>query len=157
MNYKINVGDRLPEFTATDQYGNIFSTKDFSKKFLVIYFYPKDNTPGCTKEACNFRDYSKEFEALDASVIGVSPDGIKSHQKFTEKYQLNFPLLVDENKELCKYFDVLQNKSSFGVDYVGIERSTFILNKQGELLWLERPVKVEGHIDRVLDALKKLM
>lgn len=125
MSYKIQVGDALPDFAASDQEGNEISSEDFLGSPVVLYFYPKDDTPGCTKEACSFRDNMTDLEAFDVTVIGVSPDNQASHQKFEEKHELNFTLLSDEKQELCNKFGVIQEKQMAGKSYMGVERSTF--------------------------------
>lgn len=150
--YLINVGDAIPEFRAKDAEGEELTSDDLFGTPAVIYFYPKDDTPGCTKEACGFRDNMHQLTHHDVSVVGISPDSSTSHRKFIQKNNLNFTLLSDQNHEVCKKFDVirlnqeLQNES--------LERSTFLIDRDSIIRWIERPVKVEGHIERVLNALK---
>jgi peroxiredoxin Q/BCP len=141
---------------AIDKDGNIteFNEKDLIGKKTVLYFYPKDNTSGCTKEACDFRDNMSRLTAY-ANVIGVSPDSITSHQKFQQKQNLNFMLIADVNHELAEKYGVWKEKSMYGRKYMGIERSTFIINSQGEIEKEWRKVKVSGHVDEVLAVLQK--
>lgn len=131
-----------------------YELSNFKGEQVVLYFYPKDNTPGCTQEACDFRD---NFNRLigKATVIGVSPDDIQSHKKFREKQDLNFTLLSDPEHKLSEAFDVWQEKSMYGKKYIGIIRSTFILDKNGEIEKEWRNVKVKGHVDEVLEYLLK--
>lgn len=156
MKYRINVGDALPEFKAQDQEGNTFITEDFLGTPAVFYFYPKDDTPGCTKEACSFRDNMNRLAEFDVAVVGISPDNADSHQKFIEKYQLNFTLLTDEDQTLCHKFDVMQEKNVYGKQSIGVERTTFLADRDGIIQWIERPVAVEGHVDRVIEAIQQL-
>lgn len=129
-----------------------FSEKDFLGHRTVLYFYPKDNTSGCTKEACDFRDNLNRLSA-HANVIGVSPDSITSHQKFQQKQGLNFTLVADINHELAEKYGVWKEKSMYGRKYMGIERSTFILDEKGKIIKEWRKVKVAGHVDEVLNSL----
>lgn len=122
---------------------------------MIIYFYPKDMTPGCTTESCDFRDYHGDYVTLNTKVIGISPDDLKSHDKFIEKNGLPFLLLADENQEVCKLFDVWKHKNNFGKEYMGVERSTFLIDEEGKLLKEWRKVKVEGHVNEVLEAVKE--
>jgi len=156
MTYKLNVGDTLPSFEALDQSGAGFSSQNLKGQPAVIYFYPKDDTPGCTKEACAFRDELEGFKELNIRIIGISPDSVKSHQKFMTKYNLNFTLLADPDKVLANLFDVIQMKSLFGVTKPGVERTTFLIDQKGKIRWIERPVTVDGHINRVKEAAKSL-
>lgn len=129
-----------------------FSLKDFKGQRIILYFYPKDNTSGCTQEACDFRDNINRLTGV-APVIGVSPDSIKSHKSFKEKQELNFVLLSDNEHKLAESFDVWKEKSMYGRKYMGIERSTFILNAAGEIEKEWRKVKVKGHVDEVIEYL----
>lgn len=131
-----------------------FTEKDLICKNTILYFYPKDNTSGCTREACDFRDSMNRLLTY-ANVIGVSPDSISSHQKFQQKQNLNFVLVADINHELAQKYDVWKEKSMYGRKYMGIERSTFIINKKGEIVKEWRKVKVAGHIEEVLNFLKE--
>lgn len=156
MDYKINVGDAIPNFKARDEEGNERLAQDLFGTPVVLYFYPKDDTPGCTKEACSFRDSMDRLSQEDVVVIGVSPDSSVSHQKFIQKHALNFSLLSDESHELSKKFDVLKNTEVDGQKKISYERTTFLIDRNGIVKWIERPVKVEGHVDRVIAALKDL-
>ena len=147
MDYQVKVGDGIPEFSAKDQEGFVIATEDLFGSPVVLYFYPMDDTPGCTKEACSFRDSMERLEAYDVVVIGVSPDNQASHQKFINKHGLNFTLLSDEKGEVAKKFGVPKG-------LMGIERTTFLIDRDGIIRWLERPVSVSGHIDRVIEAIK---
>lgn len=130
----------------------VFSLRGFAGQKVVLYFYPKDNTPGCTQEACDFRDNFNRLTAK-AVVIGVSPDGVKSHIKFQEKFDLNFILLSDEDHTLAEAFGAWQEKSMYGKKYMGIVRSTFLINETGEIEKEWRNVKVKGHVQEVLDSI----
>ena len=143
------------KFLGLDAEGNevIKSLDDFKGQRLVLYFYPKDNTSGCTQEACDFRDNMNRLTSK-ATVIGVSPDSINSHKKFKEKHDLNFLILSDPSHELAEKFNVWKEKSMYGRKYMGIERSTFILDEKGNVEKEWRKVKVKGHVDEVLEYLK---
>lgn len=156
MKYHINVGDRIPHFKAKDALGREFDEEDIIGDPIVLYFYPKDETPGCTKQACAFRDYFHELENLHTLVFGVSPDGKQSHQAFMAKHHLNFPLLCDETYDLARTFDVLREKEIDGKKVPSIERTTFVINEEGIIAWIERPVNIEGHIQRVVQAVKEI-
>ena len=147
-------GDKAPAFKANDQNGNALSLSDFKGKHIVLYFYPKDMTPGCTTEACDFRDRHQSFAELDAVIIGVSPDSQDKHQKFKEKHDLPFLLLVDDEQKLSEAFGVWKLKKNFGKEYMGIERSTFLINKEGMLVKEWRKVKVKDHVEEALEELK---
>lgn len=150
----IEEGKPAPAFALPDQHGNEVSLKDFKgKSQVVLYFYPKDDTPGCTKEACSFRDHIQEFERRDAVILGVSRDNRQSHAKFIEKFGLPFTLLCDENEEVCKKYDVIKEKNMYGKKVMGIERSTFIIDKAGKIKKIFRKVKVDNHTAEVLAAL----
>ena len=151
------VGQKAPAFSLTSTTGDTISLSDFAgRNHVVLYFYPKDDTPGCTIEACSFRDRIREIEDLGAVVLGVSPDDVASHAKFTDKYSLTFPLLADPGANVAKKFDVWREKNLYGKKSMGIERSTFIIDKDGNLAQVWRRVKVEGHDDEVIDALREL-
>ena len=141
---------------AVDKNGNVmeYNTEIRSKELTILYFYPKDNTSGCTKEACDFRDNMNRLLQY-AEVVGVSPDNIVSHQKFQQKQGLNFILVADVEHKLAEQYSVLKEKSMYGRKYMGIERSTFVLNSQGEVIKEWRKVKVNGHVDEVLNFLEK--
>jgi thioredoxin-dependent peroxiredoxin len=151
---EINVGDTAPDFKLPSTKGHDISLKEFrGKKNVVIYFYPKDDTPGCTKEACGFRDEQREFLARNTVVLGVSLDSLDSHHRFTEKYNLPFALLSDENTSVSKAYGVYKQKSMYGRVFWGIERSTFIIGKDGKVKEIFRKVKVDGHSDELLKLL----
>lgn len=143
----MEIGDKLPSFTLRDSDGEEVTAADVLGSPFVLYFYPKDDTPGCADEACQFRDVVEELDELDFLVIGVSPDSEESHRKFIKKHELNFPLLCDPDLTLAKAMNVVKDGSS-------IVRSTFIFNDDGELMWKESPVKVEGHATRVMEAIQ---
>jgi peroxiredoxin Q/BCP len=155
MASELQVGAKAPEFTLPDQDGKPVSLSDLKGKQVVLYFYPKDDTPGCTKEACDFRDSQARIKNAGAVVIGVSPDGAASHQKFIGKYSLPFALLTDEEHATAKVYGVYKQKHMYGKKYWGIERSTFVIDATGRLKAIFRKVKVDGHADEVLAALKK--
>lgn len=146
----LSVGDKVPEFKALDENGNVVSNKMLKGEKYVLYFYPKDNTSGCTKESCDFRDAHTKFMRRGIKVFGVSPDSAKSHLKFKEKYELPFPLLVDEDKSMAEAFGVWQQKSLYGRKYMGIVRSTFVVDEQGRITDIFEKVKVPGHVEEVL-------
>lgn len=153
---KLNVGDVIPEFKAKDADGNEFSNEDFDGNIVVLYFYPKDETPGCTKEACDFRDSADKFEKEGVLLFGISPDSAESHQQFIKKFGLNFTLLSDPTLEVCKKFDVINETLGEGRPVSKLERTTFVIGPEGVIEWLERPVVVEGHVSRVLQAVNEL-
>lgn len=150
----IEEGKKAPSFSLKNQDDNTVSLEDFKGKKVVLYFYPKDNTPGCTKEACKFRDMYEEIKKQNAVILGVSADSVKSHTKFKEKYELPFDLLSDPDKELCKAFGVIKQKSMFGNTFLGITRSTFIIDEQGVVEKVFPKVKVKTHDEEVLDHLQ---
>lgn len=152
----IEVGNSVPEFELQNDAGETVSLADFKGKPWVLFFYPKDMTPGCTTEACDFRDNLKAFEKLGVAVIGVSRDSVQRHVRFKEKYQLNFPLLSDHEETLCNTFGVLVEKSMFGKKYMGIERSTYLIDEKGEVVALWRKVKIKDHVASVLAEAKRL-
>ncbi|MFM8551823.1 MAG: thioredoxin-dependent thiol peroxidase [Nitrospiraceae bacterium] len=154
MARELAVSDRAPEFSLSDEHGKTVSLKHFKGKTVVLYFYPKDNTPGCTKEACDFRDSRKRLQRAGAVLLGVSLDGAESHRKFIDKFSLPFSLLCDEDASMSKAYGVYKEKNMYGKKYWGIERSTFIIDGQGVIKALFRKVKVDGHADEVLAALK---
>ncbi|HUR41693.1 MAG TPA: peroxiredoxin [Verrucomicrobiae bacterium] len=147
---------KLPDLTLPANGGKNISLQDFKGKPLVLYFYPKDNTPGCTQEGIDFRDLYKEFTKAGAALVGVSRDSVRSHDNFVEKYKLPFPLLSDADETLCKAFDAIVEKSLYGRKYMGVDRSTFLFDKAGTLRREWRGVKVKGHATEVLDAVKAL-
>jgi peroxiredoxin Q/BCP len=154
MGAELSVGAMAPEFSLQDDTGKTVSLNSVKGKPLVLYFYPKDDTPGCTKEACDFRDSITRIKKTGAVVMGVSLDGPESHRKFIAKYNLPFPLLCDEDAAVSKAYGVYKEKNMYGKKYWGIERSTFVIDGTGALKAIFRKVKVEGHVDEVLAALK---
>ncbi|MCF6193221.1 MAG: peroxiredoxin [Kangiellaceae bacterium] len=152
----MKIGDKLPALTLQTTPDQMLKLNSIKKKNIVIYFYPKDSTPGCTTEGQNFRDLYSEFQALDTIVLGMSRDSIKSHQKFKEKQQFPFELVSDPEEKLCKAFDVIKLKKLYGREYMGIERSTFLFDKKGKLVKEWRKLRVKGHVDLVLTAVKSL-
>ena len=150
------IGSKIKDFSLPSSGGGTWSSKDAAGRKLVIYFYPKDMTSGCTRESQDFRDLHSAFRKAGVDIVGVSRDSVKSHDKFTEKEKLPFPLLSDEDERLCKQFDVIHEKSLYGRKYLGIERSTFLLDGTGILRREWRKVKVPGHAEEVLEAAKSL-
>lgn len=151
---ELDVGAKAPDFSLPDQDGSTVTLKSLKGKQVVLYFYPKDDTSGCTKEACDFRDSLAPIKKAGAVVLGVSKDGKASHQKFIAKYGLPFALLSDEEVTVCTAYGVYKEKSMYGRKYMGIERSTFVIDATGRIKALFRKVKVPGHVDEVLAALK---
>ena len=148
-------GDRAPDFSLRDGAGKSVSLEDFRGKKLVVYFYPKDDTPGCTAEACDFRDNMARIRRSGAAVVGVSRDSVESHAKFAGKYDLPFPLLSDGEGEMLRAYGVWQKKSFLGKSFMGIVRTTFVVDERGVIAKVFPKVKVKGHVDEVLDALKR--
>jgi len=142
-------GDRAPEFSLKDSNGKTTSLKDFRGMKVVLYFYPKDDTPGCTKEACSFRDNLPEFGKLNAIVLGISADSEESHQKFSSKYNLPFTLLSDPDKKVIGQYGVWKEKNMYGKVTMGIERTTFIIDENGRIMKIFPKVKVDGHVDEI--------
>ena len=154
MSDELKVGDKAPDFSLPSGAGQTITLKSLRGKQVVLYFYPKDDTPGCTKEACSFRDEITQIEKAYAVVLGVSTDGLASHQKFSKKYGLPFALLSDETVVVAKAYGVYKQKSMYGRTYWGVERSTFVIDERGKLTAIFRKVKVDGHIEQVMTALK---
>jgi len=150
---ELQIGDKAPDFSLPDQDGRMVSLKSLKGRQVVLYFYPKDDTPGCTKEACGFRDSWSAIEKANTVVLGVSMDDAESHQKFIKKYSLPFTLLCDEDGTVSKAYGVYKKKNMYGKTYWGIERSTFIIDETGKLKAIFRKVKVDGHVDEVQAAL----
>jgi len=149
------VGDQAPDFSLPDESGKPVALKNFKGKQVVLYFYPKDDTPGCTKEACGFRDSMTGILQTGATVVGVSLDGGESHRRFIAKHRLPFPLLSDEEARVSKAYGVYKEKNMYGRKFWGIERSTFVIDGTGTLKAVFRKVKVDGHVAEVLAALKQ--
>ena len=150
----LEIGQPAPEFSVLVDENRKVSLKDYKGKKLILYFYPRDDTPGCTLESCGFRDAYEQSQSLGAEVLGISQDGLRSHKKFREKYSLPFDLGSDEEGILCKLYDVLKQKSMYGRTFWGIERSTFLIDAQGKLTHIWRKVDVGGHMKEVLESLK---
>ena len=150
----VEAGDKAPDFSLGDQTGKTVRLRDFKGQTVVLYFYPKDDTPGCTKESCEFRDAEAAIKKAGAVVLGVSLDGEASHQKFIAKYRLPFSLLCDEETKVAKAYAVYKEKNMYGRKYWGIERSTFVIDGTGVITAAFRKVKVDGHAEEVLAALK---
>ena len=153
LQLKLKEGDVAPTFTAATNGAGRISLADYQGKNVILYFYPKDDTPGCTKEACAFRDHWDEFKKKGAVVLGVSTDKVKSHDKFVEKYKLPFPLLADENKKIVEAYGVWGPKTFMGKEYLGTARATFLIGADGRIKKIWPKVKVEEHWEEVLAAL----
>ncbi|MFQ3546260.1 thioredoxin-dependent thiol peroxidase [Halobacillus rhizosphaerae] len=151
----LETGKKAPDFTLPANNGENVSLSDYKGKNVVLYFYPKDMTPGCTTEACDFRDKHESFADLDAVILGVSPDPVESHKKFIDKHDLPFLLLADEDHSVAEEFGVWKLKKNFGKEYYGIERSTFIIDKEGNLAEDFRKVKVDGHVEAALSYIRE--
>ena len=152
----VAVGKKAPDFTAPTDGGDKLKLSDLRGKPVVLYFYPKDDTPGCTKEACGFRDAQPDFKKLKAQVIGVSKDSVARHDKFKAKYDLNFALGSDEDGTVCEAYGTWVEKSMYGRKYMGIERATFLIDGKGVVRRVWRKVKVPGHVEEVLAAAEGL-
>lgn len=146
----LKIGDQAPDFTLTTDTGDNVTLSKLRGKKIVLYFYPKDHTPGCTKEACDFRDFFMQFKNKNIEVIGISKDSANTHTKFKTKYDLPFPLLVDNNADVCEAYGVVNKKSLFGKTFLGITRSTFLIDEKGMISAIWRKVKVSGHVEAVL-------
>jgi peroxiredoxin Q/BCP len=152
----IKTGDKAPELKLADDSGKTVSLSDFKGKKVVLYFYPKDDTSGCTKEACEFRDAFPRFGQSEAEIIGVSPDSVESHRKFKQKYSLPFRLLADEGHKLADKFGVWKEKSMYGRKYMGVERTTVLIDPDGRVARIFPKVSVAGHVAEVEEALSDL-
>ncbi|NGQ97366.1 thioredoxin-dependent thiol peroxidase [Brevibacillus sp. SYP-B805] len=148
-------GQAAPDFTLPASHGRTISLKDFRGKNVVLYFYPKDMTPGCTTEACDFRDFHPEFAKWNTVVLGISPDDVKSHDKFIAKHELPFPLLADVDHRVAEAYGVWVLKKMYGREYMGIERSTFLIDANGMIVHVWPKVKVAGHVQDVLQVIKE--
>ena len=154
---ELHEGQKAPDFTLPSSDGGEVTLSDFKgKRAVVLYFYPKDDTPGCTKEACDFRDLRKKFQAAGAEIFGVSFDGIDSHKKFIAKFKLPFPLLADQEKKVAERYGVYKKKSLYGRFFMGIERTTFVIDKDQKIRNIFPKVKVDGHAEEVLAVVKSL-
>ena len=149
-------GKKCPKFSAEATSEQVISNQTYKDKNVVIYFYPKDSTPGCTTEGQEFRDNYKKFKKYNTEILGVSRESIKSHENFKSKQNFPFELLSDPDEKVCKAFDVMKMKSMYGRQYMGVDRSTFIVNDQGKIIKEWRSVKVKGHVDEVLESVKNI-
>ncbi|GAA0124034.1 MAG: thioredoxin-dependent thiol peroxidase [Clostridium argentinense] len=147
---------KAPDFSLPGSDGKTHKLSDYIGKNVVLYFYPKDNTPGCTKEALAFKEHLKDLDNLNTVVLGISKDNLTSHEKFINKHELNYILLSDVDKVVCELYNVLKEKTMFGKKSIGIERSTFIINKDGNIAKIFRKVKVDGHIESVIDFISNM-
>lgn len=153
----LKVGDKAPAFSLKTDTDATVKLADFKgKKNVLLYFYPKDSTPGCTKQACSFSEQLKKFEKLDTVIIGVSPDSLASHAKFRTKFDLTILLGSDESKTVCEKYEVWTEKSMYGRKYMGVERTTFLINKDGKIAAIWPKVKVAGHEEEVLKTIKEI-
>ncbi len=152
----LDIGNKAPDFTLPNQAGEDTTLSNYLGKKVVLYFYPKDMTSGCTLQAQGFRDHLQDFADTGAVILGVSKDSVKRHQKFIEKESLNFTLLADEEATICELYQVYKEKSMYGRKYMGIERSTFLINEKGIITKVWRNVKVPGHVEEVLEETKNI-
>jgi len=153
----MKTGEFAPNFTAIDRHSNSISLQDFNSQWLVLYFYPKDHTPGCTTQAIEFTDKLPQFQALNTQVVGISPDSIASHGKFIDKHNLEIILLSDPEHQIAEDYGVWQLKKFMGKEYMGIVRSTFSIDPTGKITQIWLNVRVKNHVDAVLDAVKQLI
>ncbi len=149
----LEAGDKAPDFKLKNDDGADVSLKDFKGKSIVLYFYPKDDTPGCTKEACDFKEQQKNFSKKNAVILGVSPDSVESHIKFKKKFGLPFQLLSDPEKKTLEAYGVWKEKSMYGRKYMGVERTTFVIDAQGKIAKVFPKVSVTGHVDEVFSII----
>jgi len=152
----LTIGDKAPDFTLPTDGNGTVALKAQRGKSVIVYFYPKDDTSGCTKEACGFRDAMPDFSKVDATIIGISKDSVRAHDKFKQKYRLPFILASDESGEVCEKYGVWVQKSMYGRKYMGIERTTVLIDGKGVIRGLWPKVKIDGHVDEVLAAAKAL-
>ena len=152
---KPELKEQVRDFTLKSTSGKDVKLSDYQGKFVVLYFYPKDMTPGCTTQACDFRDMHESFKELDAIILGVSPDPVDRHNKFIDKYELPFELLADEDHHVAELFGTWKLKKNFGKEYYGIERSTFLIDKNGKLMKEWRKVSVKDHVEEALEYLRE--
>lgn len=153
----VKVNEQAADFKLPASNGEEVALSDFRGKHVVVYFYPKDMTPGCTTQACDFRDFHEDFSELNTVILGISPDPVDRHEKFIEKHGLPFLLLVDEDHHIAEKYGVWQLKKNFGKEYMGIERSTFLIDKEGKLVKEWRKVRVKGHVEEALHFIKEEM
>ncbi|WP_284643786.1 thioredoxin-dependent thiol peroxidase [Paenibacillus silviterrae] len=153
---QVEVGKQVPNFTLPASNGEEVSLEQYRGQKVVIYFYPQDNTPTCTQESCDFRDYHGDYRKLNTAVLGISPDKLSSHDKFIAKYELPFLLLSDTELTVCELFGVWKLKKLYGREYMGVERSTFLMDEQGVLVKEWRKIRIKNHVADVLEAIKAL-
>lgn len=152
----LNIGDKAPSIELLDDKGEMRKLSDYKGQAVVVYFYPKDDTPGCTSEACGFRDNLSVLNTLGAQVLGISKDSVASHAKFRDKYELTFPLLSDEEGKACEAYGVWQEKSMYGRKYMGIQRATFLIDKEGKIVQIWPKVSVTNHVKDVMKSIEAL-
>ena len=152
----VKLGNSIPNLTVITTKNENLKLRSLKGKHLILFFYPKDNTPGCTTEGQNFRDAYKQFQKLNAEILGVSRESIRSHQNFINKHEFPFDLISDPEEELCNAFDVIKEKKMYGKTYMGIERSTFIFDDKGKLRHEIRKVKVKNHVEEIMELVKSL-
>ena len=150
----LQINDKAPDFSMPTDEGNTITLSDLKGQSFILYFYPKDNTPGCTKQACAFSEHLSEFEELNIHVIGVSKDSLKKHENFRKKHGLKITLASDENNDICEQYGVWKEKSMYGKKFMGIERTTFLIDEHGVIKHIWPKVKVAGHIEDILEKLK---
>lgn len=150
---KVKIGGKAPAFTLLSDQGKKVSLSDYRGQKVVLYFYPRDDTPGCTRESCGFRDNLSEIKSKGSVVLGVSTDSVASHKGFKQKYALNFPLLSDPEKKMSQAYGVWKQKSLYGRKYMGLDRTTFLINEEGKISRVFPKVQVDGHLDEILAAL----
>ena len=150
----VEEGQKAPEFALAQSDGSVVKLEDLRGQVVVLYFYPKDDTPGCTTEACSFRDNWTELQQAGATVLGMSPDSVNSHKRFSDKFSLPFPLLSDIDKTTVQEYGVWAEKSMYGKMYMGVERTTFVIDREGVIRRIFRKVKVNGHTEEVLEAVR---
>ena len=153
MSEYINIGEEAPEFTLLNKEGKEVKLSDYKGSKVVLYFYPKDNTPGCTTEACDFRDNIKDFSNKNVVILGVSKDSAKAHTNFTSKYNLPFELLSDSDGEVCETYGIWQLKKNYGKEYMGIVRSTYVIGQTGLVEKVYKVTRVKGHVEKVLEEI----
>ncbi len=153
----VEIGQKAPDFELMSSNGETIKLSDYKGKAVVLYFYPKDMTPGCTAEACDFRDTHEDFSGLDCVILGISTDSVEKHGKFIEKYNLPFLLLADEEHQVADMYGVWKLKKNFGKEYMGMERTTFVIDKEGNIAKEWRKVKVKQHVEEVLEYVREFL
>jgi peroxiredoxin Q/BCP len=151
----LQIQDMAPDLSLPDDTGNDISLLNYRGKSVVLYFYPKDDTPGCTKQACTFTENLSRFNDLNVDVLGISKDSVQKHQKFKAKHNLNFPILSDEHDQICEKYGVWKEKNMYGKKYMGIERTTFLINPEGKISYIWNKAKVNNHIEDILNTLSQ--